>query len=221
VKEGARHPGLFIAVEGGEGTGKSSLISGLAQKLEARFPAVVVTREPGGTPGAEAIRALLVQGAVDRWDALTEALLLNAARRDHVERVIRPALEAGAVVICDRYLGSTLVYQGLAKGVPRETLLALHTIATGDLTPDITLLLDAPPEIGLARAQARSLAACADETRFERHNAAFHAQLREGFLDLAAANPESWAVIDATQGLDAVRAAALAALAQRAEALAS
>lgn len=195
--------GRFITLEGGEGTGKSTQVACLADRLREAGHEVVVTREPGGTPGAEAIRALLVQGEVDRWDALSETFLLNAARHDHVARVIEPALAGGAWVVCDRYVDSTLVYQGIAKGLDRDLLVRLHEQATGPLWPDLTLVLDVPAAIGLARAASRR----GDETRFEAHDAAFHERLRAGFLDLAARDPGRCAVIDTTADLAAVTAA--------------
>lgn len=196
-------PGRFITLEGGEGAGKSTHIRQLASWLQSLGLDVVTTREPGGTEGAEAIRRLLVEGAVDRWDAISETFLLNAARHDHVERLIRPALARGAWVLCDRYIDSTLVYQGVAKGQPLEMLLKLHEQATGPLWPDLTLMLDLPPEVGLARAAGRAGA----ETRFEAHDLSFHEQLRRGFLDLASRYNDRCAVIDATDPLDIVSAA--------------
>ena len=203
--------GRFVTLEGGEGAGKSTHIRNLAAWLEAQGIEVVTTREPGGTEGAETIRRLIVEGSVDRWDALTETLLLNAARRDHVRRLIEPALARGAWVLCDRYVDSTLVYQGIAKGVKIETLLELHALATGPLWPDLTLVLDLPPQIGLARAAGRGGA----ETRFEDHDIAFHETLRQGFLDLARRFADRCAVVDASAPLEAVSAAIEAALRER------
>ncbi len=139
--------GRFIAFEGGEGAGKSTQIARLAETLRARGDTVVVTREPGGTPGAEEIRALFVQGATGRWTVETDVLLVSAARADHVARLIRPALDAGQTVLCDRYIHSTLAYQGCGKGVPLGLLKRLHAFATGDLWPDLVLWLDAPVEL--------------------------------------------------------------------------
>lgn len=201
MKRGAR--GRFITIEGGEGTGKSTLIAAL--KDDPRFAGAIITREPGGSPGAEDIRALLVTGEPGRWDAQTELLLLNAARRDHAVRTIEPALLAGKTVLCDRYLDSTRVYQG-ARGVSRDMIDGLHDSAVG-LMPERTLILDAPAETGLARAQARQ-----GPDRFERMGLEFHTMLREGFLDIAQSEPNRCAVIDATGTPEAVLAAALAAL---------
>jgi dTMP kinase len=157
-------------------------------------PGVVVTREPGGSPGAEAIRALIVTGEAGRWDAETETLLLYAARRDHVRRTIEPALAAGQWVVCDRFADSTRAYQGVGRGVPLDAIDALHAFAVGVLAPDLTLMLDLPVETGLARATARA----GNETRFEGMALDFHRRLRQGFLDIAAAEPGRCAVIDAT-----------------------
>jgi len=195
--------GRFITIEGGEGTGKSTLVGGLRDVPD--FAGALFTREPGGSPGAEDIRALFVSGATDRWDALTELLLINAARRDHVVRTIEPALAAGRDVICDRYLDSTRAYQG-ARGVDRATIDALHEQAVG-LSPTRTILLDAPPETGLARAKARQ-----GPDRFERMAGGFHAALRETFLDIATAEPKRVTVLDATRSPAETVAATLAAL---------
>lgn len=195
--------GRFITVEGGEGTGKSTLVAGL--RASPPFSDALVTREPGGSPGAEEIRALFVSGEAERWDALTELLLVNAARRDHVLRTVEPALAGGRDVICDRYLDSTRAYQG-ARGVDRATIDAMHdTVVT--LSPDRTLLLDAPPETGLARASARR-----GPDRFERMDGGFHAALRETFLDIAASEPKRVTVLDATRPPGETLAAALEAL---------
>ncbi len=204
-------PGRFITLEGGEGAGKSTQISALCDWLAARGVTPVRTREPGGAPGAEEIRSLLVTGEPGKWDAITEALLMNAARRDHVVRTIRPALERGDWVICDRFYDSTLVYQGAAGGVPMATLRSLIDMAVGDTRPDLTLVLDIDPQTGLGRAGARAGA----ETRFERKGGAFHARVAQGFRDLAAAEPERCALIDAAQPLDAVTRDILSAVSDR------
>ena len=203
--------GRFITLEGGEGAGKSTHIRHLASWLQGHGIEVVTTREPGGTEGAETIRRLIVEGSVDRWDGLTETLLLNAARRDHVRRLIAPALERGAWVLCDRYVDSTLVYQGTAKGVDMDALLQLHALSTGPLWPDLTLVLDLPPEIGLARAAGRA----GVETRFEDHAIDFHEKLRQGFLELAARFADRCAVVDASAPMDAVSNAVEAAVRER------
>ncbi len=195
--------GRFITIEGGEGTGKSTLVAGLREA--PAFADALFTREPGGSPGAEEIRALLVTGEPDRWDAMTELLLLNAARRDHVRCTVEPALAAGRDVICDRYLDSTRAYQG-ARGVDPTLIDLLHAQTIG-LSPDATLLLDAPAEIGLARAASR-----AGPDRFEKMGTALHETLRQSFLAQASAEPERFTVIDATRTPGDILAAALAAL---------
>ena len=194
--------GVFITFEGGEGTGKSTQVARLARRLEGLGREVVTTREPGGSPGGEAIRALLVSGAVDRWSALSEALLMNAARRDHVERVIRPALARGAWVICDRFADSSRAYQGVAGGVDLGVIAALETAVVGETRPDLTLILDLPIALGLARAASRPGA----EARFEAKGEAFHSQLRDAFLEIAGREPERCRVIDAGGDPDAVEA---------------
>jgi dTMP kinase len=185
--------GIFITFEGGEGVGKSTQLRRLAARLAASGREVVATREPGGSPGGEAIRALLVTGAADRWSPLTETLLVNAARRDHVERVIAPALARGAVVLCDRFADSTRAYQGVAGGAAADLIAAVEAAVLGDVRPDLTLVLDLPADAGLARASARGGA----EARFEAKGPAFHARLRAAFLAIAEAEPERCAVIDA------------------------
>lgn len=203
--------GRFITLEGGEGAGKSTQARALAQLLRARGKGVVETREPGGTPGAEEIRALLVNGAPGRWDAWSEALLVFAARRDHVERVIRPALARGDWVVCDRFLDSTVAYQGYARGLGAGAIEALHALVIGRLRPDLTLVFDLDPATGLARAAARR----GGEGRFEAQDLAFHQRLRDGFQAIARAEPGRCALIDAGQPLEAVTAAAERALLER------
>ncbi len=182
----------------------------MAARLRDRDRTVVTTREPGGTPGAEAIRALLVQGAADRWAASTELLLLLAARDDHVRRVIRPALAAGFWVLCDRFVDSTRVYQGIAGGLGTQRIDGLHELAGVGLRPDLTLLLDLDPAIGLAR---RGLDAA--EGRFESKGIDYHRRVRDGFRSLATAEPERIAVVDAAASPDAVADAVWDAVSQR------
>ncbi len=193
----------FITLEGGEGAGKTTQLSLLQQALGERGCDVVATREPGGTPGAEAIRALFVAGDPDRWDGLTEVLLVNAARADHVARLIRPALARGAWVICDRYVDSTLAYQGAGKGIARSLLIEQHRVATGNLWPDLTLVLDVPVELGTARAAARPDGA----NRFEAYDAGFHTRVAASFRSLAADDPARVRLIDAAAEPAAVAAA--------------
>lgn len=203
--------GQFITLEGGEGSGKSTQAKRLAADLARRGVEVVSTREPGGSPGAEAIRNLLVKGDTDRWDPVTEALLHFAARRDHLRVTVRPALERGAWVVSDRYADSSMVYQGWGMGVDRASLDALFRIATDGLKPDLTLILDVPVETGLARAGARR----GGEDRYERMGEALHQRLRDGFLAIAAAEPERCVVIDAGGTVDEVAAAIRAAVAAK------
>jgi dTMP kinase len=186
--------GLFITLEGGEGSGKSTQSKRLQAILESEGHSVVITREPGGSPGAEAVRSLLVTGATDRWDGMTEALLLFAARRDHVERTIKPALDRGAIVICDRFTDSTMAYQGYGHDLGREPVEQLNKIALNDFKPDITLILDLAVEEGLKRAVSRG----GDEQRYEDMDIAFHHRLREGFLDISKRDPNRCHIIDAT-----------------------
>lgn len=190
--------GRFITFEGGEGAGKSTQVRLLAERLTAAGIDVMTTREPGGTPGAEAIRNLFVTGAAGRWSARTEALLVNSARADHVERLIKPSLDAGRWVISDRYADSTLAYQGAAGGIGSDILRRLHELATGDLWPDLTLILDLPVEIGLPRALARR----DGNSRFEQHDRAFHEHVRNGFRALADNEPHRCRLIDASGSID-------------------
>ena len=192
--------GRFISFEGGEGAGKSTQLRLLADRLRAEGVEVVITREPGGTEGADAIRELILTGDADRWGVRAEALLMNAARADHVERLIRPSLARGAWVITDRYADSTLVYQGVGGGLSEDELRALHRVATGDLWPDLTLILDIPESEGLARAIARP----GQELRFESKGAAFHAAVRAGYRARAAAEPARCKLIEATGSVESV-----------------
>ena len=200
--------GRFVTLEGGEGAGKSTQNRLLADTLEARGIDVVTTREPGGAPGAEEIRRLLVDGEPGRWGAMTEALLHTAARRDHLERTVWPALDTGQWVLCDRFFDSTMAYQGYGLGIGREVIASLQHLALGDFAPDLTIILDLPVEEGLARAAARPGA----EDRYERMDFAFHERLRAGFLDIAAREPGRCAVVDARGTEDAVQAAILAVI---------
>ena len=203
--------GRFITFEGGEGVGKSTHVRLLADALRGAGLGVVETREPGGSPGAEQIRELLIHGEVARWDAMTEALLHFAARRDHVARVIQPALASGDWVLCDRFADSTMAYQGYGHGLGSEVIEQLYALAVGDLTPDLTVILDLPVGEGLRRAETRE----SGGTRYERMDQAFHERLRSGFLAIAERDPERCLVIDASLPIDAVHQAAKEAVGAR------
>lgn len=202
----------FITIEGGEGAGKSTQLKWLAQSFAAAGLGVRTTREPGGSTGGEAIRGLVVSGAVDAWDATTEALLFMTARYDHVQTHIKPALAAGSWVLCDRFYDSTYVYQGVVKGVGTAWLDQLYAQLFGNFAPDCTLLLDLPAETGLARATARGNEA---ESRFERMGVAFHTRLREAFLARAAVHPQRFLTVDASAAPEAVHASIIAVLNRR------
>lgn len=192
--------GRFITLEGGEGAGKSTQARLLSERLRARGLDVVQTREPGGSRGAEAIRELVVTGEASRWSPVTEALLMFAARSDHLEKTIRPALQSGAWVVCDRFADSSRAYQGAGGGAPEALIEALDATVVGADQPDLTLIFDLPVEEGLNRAFGRGLF----ETRFESKGAAFHERLRNGFLRIAEAHPERCVVLDATGSEDEV-----------------
>jgi dTMP kinase len=192
--------GRFITIEGGEGTGKSTQLPLIAAYLRDANLEVVETREPGGSPGAEKIRELLVNGATDRWDPITETMLHFAARREHLKRTIIPALDRGAWVVCDRFADSTLAYQGYGLGVARELIEDLYRLIVGEMKPDLTVILDIPPEIGLKRADDRR----SGGTRYERMDQAFHARLRDGFIDIAKRDPKRCVVVDATAAIEVI-----------------
>lgn len=192
--------GKFITFEGGEGAGKSTQVRLLAQALEAAGQEVVTTREPGGAPGAEQIRDLLVNGAVNRWTPMTEALLNFAARTEHLDKTVLPALDKGQWVISDRFADSTFAYQGYGHGVPLETLRQLYAAVLGDFKPDLTLIFDLDLQTGLDRASARG----EGEDRYERMGTDFHQRLRQGFLEIAKAEPQRCVVIDASLAIDGV-----------------
>ena len=192
--------GQFISLEGGEGAGKSTQSQLLCRRLESYGIETLATREPGGSPGAEEIRVLLVSGKTERWDPLTEALLHNAARHDHVQRTILPALRRGVWVITDRFLDSTLAYQGYGQGVELDELSRMGNLAAGAAMPDLTLILDLPVDDGFARAERRS----DDVSRYEQMDRAMHERLRQGFLSIAEADAARCRVIDAAPGADSV-----------------
>lgn len=191
--------GSFITFEGIDGSGKSTQARLLAEYLQSTGREIVLTREPGGSPGAEEIRALVLQGDPDRWSAETEILLFTAARRDHLERTILPAIEAGKVVICDRFADSTRMYQGLSRGDLRGTVDQLHSLMIGR-EPDLTILIDMDSDTGLSRALSRQ----GVEERFETFGSELQAQMRAGFLSLAKEFADRFVVIDGARGIDDV-----------------
>ncbi|WP_315927965.1 dTMP kinase [Mesorhizobium sp. SP-1A] len=197
--------GFFITFEGGEGAGKSTQIKRLAQRLRAKKYDVLETREPGGSPGAEAVRHVLLSGAAEPFGPGMEALLFAAARSDHVEQVIRPAVARGAIVLCDRFMDSSRVYQGVTGGLDAAFMRALERVAVNGMVPDLTLILDLDAEEGLKRASARRGADDGPD-RYEKETLAIHQRRREAFLAIAAAEPERCAVIDASGDTEAVEA---------------
>lgn len=203
--------GRFISFEGGEGAGKSTQTQLLADALKSKGVQCLTTREPGGSPGAEDIRNLLVHGDVGRWDPMIEALLHFAARRDHVVNVIEPALGSGIWVICDRFTDSTIAYQGYGQGLDRKLIEELHRKTVGDLWPDVTIILDIAVADGFTRIANRA----DDAHRYERMDDEFHTRLRDGFLDIARSNAERCTVIDAQQPIDIVHQAVMSLVEQR------
>ena len=200
--------GRFITFEGGEGTGKSTQVKLLASYLSQSGADVVQTREPGGSPSAEEIRALLVTGAADRWSPLAETLLFYAARVEHWRQIIEPSIARGAHVLCDRFADSTIAYQAYAGGLDRHMVEKLHRLVMTGVEPDLTIVLDLPVDEGLKRAASRR----DSETRFERKGREFHERLRQGFLDIAHRFPNRCFVIDASQSIERIHSAVLAAL---------
>lgn len=191
--------GMFITFEGGEGSGKSTQVRALAVRLAARGHEVLTTREPGGTPEAEKIRALLVDRDGGKWSPLAEAMLLFAARTMHVETLIKPALAAGKIVLCDRFADSTRAYQGYGHGLPLEVIEDLNRAALGDFAPRLTFILDIDPEQGLNRSERRLAESKSHEDRFERLDFTFHKRLRQGYLEIAKGNPQRCHVVEAAQ----------------------
>lgn len=206
--------GRFITLEGGEGVGKSTQAQLLAKRLELMGVAVVLTREPGGSPGAEALRKVILSGAAATFGPAAEAILFSAARIDHVDHTIAPALESGVWVVCDRFTDSTRAYQGAAGKLDPAMIASLERVAVGDIRPDLTLVLDLAADKGLARAAARrGMDAVAD--RFEREGAAFHEILRQAFLAIARAEPRRCFVIDADRSSQEVAQAIWACVRER------
>lgn len=200
---------MFITFEGGEGCGKTTQLRLLSEHFTALGTPHIVTREPGGSTGAESLRKLLVEGEPEQWDAMTETILFMAARVDHVRKRILPALKKGEVVLCDRFMDSTYVYQGMAKGIDEGFLNLMHDFCLPGVAPDKTLIFDIAPEEGLNRARARH----GEENRFERLGLGFHTRVREGFLARAKAAPGRCHVIDASGTPEEVAARVRAALA--------
>lgn len=203
--------GFFISLEGGEGSGKTTQLALLKDAFVKAGKEAVFTREPGGCPEAEAIRTLLLTGAGDKWQPLTETLLFQAARVEHVQRLIKPSLEARKHVVSDRFFDSTCVYQGHARGLGIDYMKALHKLTVGDFTPDLTIYIDIKPEDGLKRANSRQ----GNETRFESLDISFHHKVREGFLQAAGKEPQRFEVIDGAQAKEQVHTQILAALNKR------
>lgn len=201
--------GRFISLEGGEGVGKSTQSRALAEALRARGIDVVETREPGGSTGAEAIRKLLLEGGADRWGARAEALLFAAARADHVDKTILPAVEAGKWVICDRFLDSSIAYQGGADGLGADAIRALHEVGSAGLLPDRTLLLTLPEETAMAREAARD---AGRPDRFGARDPEYHRRVTGTFRALAEADPARWRIIEAKGAPAQVTEALVAAL---------
>ena len=219
MTESAAMKGPFITLEGGEGSGKSTQIKLLSRWLEGLGIDHVCTREPGGAPGAEQIRGLVLTGDVDRWTPMTEVLLYTAARSDHVERVITPALESGRMVLCDRFYDSSIAYQGAGRGVGVDKVKALQKLVLGDLRPDLTLILDLPVQVGLARAVSRETgnadAQTEAEDRFERMDVSMHETFRSVFLEIAEQAPDRCVVIDADRDIEALQQILRGVIAQR------
>ncbi|WP_428681756.1 dTMP kinase [Sphingopyxis sp.] len=201
--------GRFITLEGGEGVGKSTQLRALTAALEARGVEIVATREPGGSTGAEAIRALLLEGSDDRWDARSEALLFAAARADHVARKIRPALDRGAWVLCDRFVDSSRAYQGGGGGITDDDLLMLHGFGSQGLLPDRTFLLTLGADEAMQRLAVRD---AGEADRMGSKPADYQARLAARFMEMAAAEPDRWCVIDAGKAADVVTRAIVADL---------
>ncbi len=189
--------GKFITFEGGEGAGKSTQVRLLSSSLQRLGKKVVMTREPGGSIKAESIRKLLLEGRVAKFGPFAEALLFSIARDDHLESVIRPSLKKGSWVICDRFMDSTMAYQGAGGNLPASLIRALERTVVGDTTPDLTILIDLPPEIGIGRAQSRQRQTTGGAPdRFESMDMKFHTRLRQAFLDIAENAPERCVVFD-------------------------
>lgn len=203
-------PGLFVTFEGGEGAGKSTQIRLLANALRERGLTVLMTREPGGSKGAEAVRHVLLSGAAEPYGIRMEAILFAAARSDHVEQVIRPALAAGTVVLCDRFMDSSRVYQGITGNLEQSFVETLERVAINGVVPDCTIIFDLSASIGLERARKRAAGPDEQPDRFEKEELETHEKRREAFLDIAEREPLRCRVVDATKAQEAIAAEVLA-----------
>jgi dTMP kinase len=202
---GMGEPACFYAVEGVDGSGKTGVVKQLVDHLNRTGRPTIQTREPGGTPQGEQIRSLILSGTDDAWDQNSELLLMTAARVEHVRRVVLPTIAAGKSVVSDRYVGSTIAYQGAGRGMAEDFIRLLHRVAVGDIWPDLVVILDLDPEIGLARSKGRLSAAAIDEGRFETLDLAFHRRIRQSFLDQASQDPQRHVVVDASGEAEQVR----------------
>jgi dTMP kinase len=195
-----RARGRFISFEGGEGSGKSTQAKRLAERLKLRGHETILTREPGGSPGAEAIRHLLLNGIAKPLGPEAETFMFAAARDDHVATVIRPALDRGAWIVCDRFIDSTRVYQGSLGNVDQRLIRALERLVVGDTMPDVTFIIDVPPEVGLSRAEGRGQGT----DRFEAEHIEYHRLLREAYREIAEREPDRCVLVDGTASVDAI-----------------
>ncbi|MDO8287784.1 MAG: dTMP kinase [Parvibaculum sp.] len=203
---------MFLAVEGVDGSGKSGVIAHLADYLASAGLPVITTREPGGTPSGEKLRALLLSGSDDAWHPMSELLLMTAARVEHVQKIILPALRTGQIIISDRFVGSTIAYQGAGRGLSEKFIRHLHAEAVGDLWPDLTIVLDIDVTVGLSRSRRRLTTEILDEGRFESIDTTFHEKIRQSFLAQAAQAPDRHVVIDASGTPEDVRKSVIAAV---------
>ena len=202
MQDGEQFPGKFITLEGGDGSGKSTQARLLSEFLANNSINTLLTREPGGAPGADEIRELILTGEPDRWDAVGETLLFYASRRNHLRLAVWPALEKGQWVISDRFSDSTMAYQGYGNQLGEDVVQQVHDFAVGKFKPDLTFIFDMPAKEGLRRTDDR----LHNEDRFEKMDIAFHERLRDGFLDIAQKNPDRCVVIDATKPIDSIQA---------------
>ena len=204
VKKTNKNNGIFITFEGGEGSGKSTQIQKLKKNILGFISDVeiVISREPGGTEVAEQIREILVNGAADKLSVRTETLLMIAARAEHIDRVILPAIKRGAIVLCDRFKDSSIVYQGIANNIPNGEIDKIHAFALKTCEPDLTILIDVPAEIGIKRALDRN----ENNQRFERKGELFHKKIRDGYLKIASSQPDRIKIIDGSQTIEKISA---------------